>query len=218
MWGGIVRYGSGQMFKKSSEKQVTIHKLPTQKIVANKKFEKGQLKLCAMTSGISITKVKDIKDKPMVLLENCFEHGGQIYAAIATKRVVFPSEKAVTGTLKRGVEAETFLVAYWLCEESFDESKANAEKVTIEYTFKIAGDSITLQIPHVVNTTRIEAGESVIVKKIGHDPLQRDAKRQKLTRHQVPSSTEPASSRDDTDGKGKGCKGGKKVTGKGKGK
>ena len=213
MWGGIVRCGLQDKFNKSSESNVLIHKSPNVKVTALQAFKKGQMIIVAMTSSINITAVEDVKESRgnAMVLTQCFEYDGKSYVAVANKRICYPTETQRSGVVSK-VQVP-YLAAYWHCEDSFDENKANAERSTVEYRYKAGSTDVTLKVPCIVNTRSIEMGEAIVVKKIGVDSACPLAKRQKL---EAPTDGVKGSPTDGVKGSKGNASG--NVKGKGKGK
>ena len=197
MWSGLVRAGLEEKFKKSSEKDILIHKLPDVKVTADgKSFNTGSLKLVSMSTAISISKESDIAASAMIVAE--FPGG---YVAVINKRVQYPTDVVRQGTTTKTVVP--YLVAYWHCEESFNEDKINAERTKLSYTMKYGSNEFVMLVPTIINTKPIKDGEPITVKKVGHDPTD------KRKHDEVDKSSEAGKSK---------CPKGLKGKGKGRGK
>ena len=207
LWNGLIRLGLDRKFRESSEDDVLIHMLPHVKVTATKDFRSGQLKLVGISNSVVISKSKDVAANSIVVAE-CFTHDESTYVAVVNKKIVYPSEGR-SGTLSKAVVP--YLVAFWHCEESFDESKVNASREMVEYSFKAGSVDVKMKVPTIVSTKPIKAGAPVVVQKIGVDA--------KVGKRKLDDIDIDNNESDDKapKAKGKGSKQGK-AKGKGKGK
>ena len=208
VWKGYIKAALIDAFKKSSESKVLVHKEPALKVVAGKSFKEGTLNLVGLTNNISIA--SSSKNSSGVLaLGECFEHptSGTMMKAFARSHLQFPSPSIASGFARNALEP--FIVAYWVCQETYDISKVNCRSSIEEGTVKIGGVAHKIGIPTITNTHALKEGDELVVLKTssGHEPPQsnevEDAKRQKVSQ---PSKGNKGKGKGKSKSKGKSSK------------
>lgn len=188
VWKGHIKSTLAEAFKKSSEANVTVYKEPALKVVAGKAFKQGALSLVGLTNNITIASGAKISTGVLCLGE-CFEHSSNgTMKAYARPHLQFPSTSSATGFARNVVEP--FIVAYWACPDTFDQSRANCQQIMQEASVKIGTVTHKIKIPTITNTKPLQTGDEIVVLKCSseHESQQAmpDAKRHKSTQPPQP--------------------------------
>ena len=159
------------MYDKSSEDTVTVVRTPEQKVIASQIIKKGSLLLVPLSKSIAFSVCKSGKATPSipqeapVVGELFNDKHGNPYTAFIKKDVTYPEKQAHASSFARA-ERDTFIPAFWACEESYERAKVNCERQTKEMKTKIGKLERAIQVPVIVNTIEIAKGAAIIVDKI----------------------------------------------------
>ena len=171
IWVGLIQGSLVEMYEKSSEDKVTVVRKPEQKVIASQIIKKGSLLLVPLSRSIAFSVCKNGKATPSipqeapVVGELFNDKHGNPYTAFIKKDVTYPEKQAHASSFARA-ERDTFIPAFWACEESYERAKVNCERQTKEMKTKIGKLERAIQVPVIVNTIEIAKGAAIIVDKI----------------------------------------------------
>ena len=161
IWAGAIKGAMVHEFAKTSEAHCKLQCGKHMKVVATKDFTRvGSFKLVGLTNSVAVV----AKDVGGVCLCQCFEKDGRTYKAYAKGGLSFPTVAKSSGFARAA--QEPFVVKFWACADTFDQSKANCVIEIAEVNVKISGASHTVGIPTITNSKPIKDGDPVVVLKV----------------------------------------------------
>ena len=133
-------------FQKGLDAGVATHKKPDQQVCAKKAFKPTQLTLAALSNNVIITNKLQQSIYNAIFIRECFKTSGDIpMNCIIKQHLQFPKVVTSSGYARKDVDG--FIVAYWACNETFDQSKANAERTFAIVNVKIGATSMSVNVP-----------------------------------------------------------------------
>ena len=78
---------------------------------------------------------------------------------LAKPALTFPKEKTSTN--------DAFLVSYWAVKQVFDARLVNMEKGMKTVTIKVGSEPLSINVPILTNSSKINAGDELVVLKVG---------------------------------------------------
>ena len=109
---------------------------------------------------------------------------GKSINAFVKPTLTFPRPKRAISGIPAPKDTDAFLNAYWavLSKQTVDEGKANCKKATRNIVVKVGSLSQSIDVPIIVNTKALHAGDDVILfskADNAEEPSEPPAKRQK---------------------------------------
>ena len=136
------------MFLNSNEEDTELQKDPREEVIVKKKFNANTVKLVALSNNVSVVKEADAKeiDGKTIVIARVFDDpkDGPMHGVVK-HHCVYPDSRQ-SSSLTRHV-AIPFIAKYWLCAETYDKDKANAERKLEHMNVKIGRDTHVVQVP-----------------------------------------------------------------------
>ena len=182
VWKGYIKIALLASYEASTgEEHTTIHKKPEQCVTVTKSFSPGKFELVALSNNVTMVKAsllgKTMKGNAMNV-GKCFKPEGgkceQLYGVIRS-HLTFPKELTTSGYARTDTDA--FVVPYWACGSSLDQTKTNATTAIKQFPIQVGSKVVcTIAVPIITNTKALKVGDVVLVLKAGNnEPAEDDA-------------------------------------------
>ena len=167
LWKARMRLALYAVYEAENTNNVKLGLLPSRGVITSTAAKVRAVKLVPLTTVVLISKDSDMANHAAApSVREAFKHKGTSYACVfGLPKIVLEHPKVtVEGTAASKVsQTELYCPAYWLVSHTYDQAKANMEKVMVKAT--LPGSNVKINVPCIQNLKALEERAELFMYK-----------------------------------------------------